>query len=292
MKTKLIAGAAGTSLLLAGLTVTATPASAAAPPVVTIAVSGDQATISQTTIRPGVVEFHVSDSFTVPGDQGGPEPVSIVRTDALDQVLATLPAVFSGDPSDPASMAAVAQGMRTVHALTTLYGGAQKGGVWQAWLPAGNYYVLGIQSAAMGMTKPVAFTVAGSPRSGRLHAVQAAFWASGPVGNNDFHFAQLGRQPVTWLSFRNAAKEIHFLDVTGVKPTTTNAAVRKALASNADPKFVTGPFFAFDVISPGVRVVIKQSLAPGKYLVDCFIPSETDGMPHALMGMWKLVVVR
>jgi hypothetical protein len=99
---------------------------------------------------------------------------------------------------------------------------------------------------------------------------------------------------VQWFAFRNAAHEIHFLSLTGVKMSATDEDVKAVFAGpgTSQPKWITGPNYNFDVISPGVRVAVKQSLAPGRYLVDCFIPSEADGMPHALMGMWKLVNVR
>ena len=136
------------------------------------------------------------------------------------------------------------------------------------------------------------FTVAGEPRQGALHATQATVRAIGPVGNNKWAFTQRGSQPIEWLRFANSAKELHFLDMSGVKPSTTPAMVRKALQSNGNPKFFTGQSLSFDVISPGVTVAIKGPVDAGRYLLDCFIPSETDGMPHALMGMWKLVDVK
>jgi hypothetical protein len=295
MKNRIVASAATLALTAAALVAAPSVAVAASDvPVVDIAVAGNQATISQNTMRPGVVEFHVGDTFTVPGENGGPDSISIVRTDQLDTVLALLPQVFAGDPSNPASLAAAAQGMRSIHALTTFYGGATKGGVWQVALPAGNYYALGVQSTAMGMAKPVPFTVAGQPRSAAVHAVQAAFWATGPVGENKWRFAQLGRQPVEWYAFRNNAQEIHFLNLSGVKASTTDGQVKGVFAApdGPPPKWFTGPNISFDVVSPGVRVAIKGPLAAGRYLVDCFIPSETDGMPHAIMGMWRLVNVR
>jgi hypothetical protein len=286
-------GAAALALISLGLVAVPGPAQAAgAVPVVDIAVSGDQATISQSSLTPGVVEFHVGKTFVIPGKQGGPDTISIVRTDQLDQVLSVLPAVFAGDPGDPASLAAAASAMRTVHALTTFFGGAQKGGVWQVNLPVGNYYALGVQSTAMGMAKAVPFTVSGAPHAGRLHATQLTIRPVGPVGKNRWTARQVGRQPVEWINFANAAHELHFLDMSGVAPTTTSSMVKKAFTSNGQPKFFTGPSINFDVVSPGVRVAIKQAVPPGRYLLDCFIPSESDGMPHALMGMWKLIDVR
>jgi hypothetical protein len=284
-------GAVALALLSLGLVSAPSPAQASGTiPVVDLAVSGTQVTMSQTTMRPGVVEFHVGETFIIPGDEGGPDAITIVRTDQLDQVLATLPAVFAGNPEDPASMAASAAGMAAIHAMTTWYGGSVKGGVWQANLPVGNYYALGVQSTAMGMAQAAAFTVAGAPRQGSLHATQLTVRAEGPVGANIWVTRQPG-MPVEWVNFANASHEIHFLEMAGVKPGTTGGMVRKAFLSQSQPKFITGPFVSFDVISPGVRVAIKQEVPRGRYLVDCFIPSEADGMPHALMGMWKLVSV-
>jgi hypothetical protein len=287
------------TLLAASLAVMTGPASAATsmtarPPVVQIAVSGNQATISQTTMRPGVVEFHVGRTFTIPGSDGGPDTMSIVRTDQLDQVLALLPSVFGGDPSDSVALAAAAQSIRTIHAITTWYGGAGKGGVWQANLAPGNYYALGVESTAMGLAKPVAFTVAGEPRPGVLHSTQATVRAVGPVGNNKWTFRRASDAPIEWLRFTNAARELHFMGLGGVASTTTNAQVKNALQGppGPPPKWFTGPDLSFDVISPGVSVAIKEDMPAGKYVVDCFMPSESDGMPHALMGMWKLFIVK
>jgi hypothetical protein len=292
MKKPLWAGAAALALLAAAAATVPTTAQAAGSiPIVTLAVAGDQATVSQATMRPGVVEFRVGKTFVVPGPQGGPDALTVVATDQLDVVLADLGAVFGGNPEDPASLTAAAAAMRDIHSISTWYGGAGPEGVWQVNLPAGTYTVFGVQSTAMGMAKPVTFTVAGAPRTAALHATQATFRAVGDVGSNKWTFRQAGDRPVEWITFANSAKELHFLDAFGVKPSTTSAMVRKAVASNAPPKFATGTGFHFDVISPGVRVAIKGELDAGTYVVDCFIPSESDGMPHAVMGMWKLITV-
>jgi hypothetical protein len=280
------------AIMVAAVAVPAIPAQAAgAIPQVDIAVSGLATTISQTTMRPGVVQFNVGPTFPIPDEAGGgTDTISIVRTDALDQVLAALPGAFGDDP------AAAAQTMRTVHALSTWYGGGHEGDAWQVYLPPGNYYALGVQSTVLAGAQPVQFTVAGQPRSAKIHAVQAALWATGPVGQNQFKFVQLGKKPVNWFAFRNAAHEIHFVDITPVAPKTNAADFQEALSSDpgnqGPPSWVRGEPFAFDVVSPGVRVAIKHTLAPGRYLADCFIPSETDGMPHALMGMYKFFTVK
>ena len=291
MKKPSLAGAAALALLATGLVAIPSTAQASGNvPVVKLAVAGNQATISQATMRPGVVEFQVGNTFKIPGPQGGPDPLTVLRTDQLDLILSTLPTVFS-QSDDPAAGAASAAAMRTIRAAGTFYGGGAKGMTWQVRLPAGNYTVMGVQSTAMGMAKAASFTVAGEPRPGAIHATQAAVRAVGAVGENRWTFSQPGDRVVEWLRFANAARELHFMDMSGVKPGTTDAMVKKALTSNKQPTFFTDVNLSFDVISPGVAVAIKGPIDAGDYLVDCFIPSEIDGMPHALMGMWKLVDV-
>ena len=296
MKNKLWVGAATLTLTAAGLVVLPSTAQAArpmapAPTVVTLSMQGDQAVVSPATVRPGVVEFHVASTFIVPGDEGGPDPLAVILTDNLAAIVGALPSVF-GDPSDPLAAAASAQAMRTIHGAGTFYGGGTKGTVWQVRLNPGSYSVLGAQSTAMGLAKPGSFTVEGAPRAGSLHATQATVRAVGPVGKNKWTFTQRGSRPVTWLRFTNRAHELHFMDMAGVKPGTSDADVKKAFQSDGNPTFFTNQGVSFDVVSPGVTVAIKAAVPPGRYLLTCFIPSETDGMPHSLMGMWKLVDVR
>jgi hypothetical protein len=289
MKNRIMASASALAIAMAGLALG--PANAASgPPVVRISAQGDQVVISQATMRPGIVEFRVGSTFVVPGPDGGPDQLAVVRTDQLPVVLEALKTVFA-DPEAPGAAAAAAQGMRTINGIATFYGGGGKGTTLQVGLPAGNYSVVGVPSAVFGLTKPATFTVAGERRAGALPATQATVRAVGPVGDNRWTFRQSG-EPVTWLRFANASKEIHFLDMAGVKPGTTTADVRKALSSPAEPKFFTGNGLVIEVVSPGVVVAVKGPVAPGGYLLTCFVPSESDGMPHALMGMWKVITVR
>jgi hypothetical protein len=289
MKHRIMASASALAIVVTGLTFV--PAHAASgPPVVRISAQGDQVVVSQATMRPGVVEFRVGPTFVVPGPDGGPDQLAVVRTDQLPLVLESLQTVFA-DPEAPGAAAAAAQGMRTINGAATFYGGGGKGTQLQVALPAGNYSVVGIPSAVFGLTKPATFTVAGEPRAGALPATQATVRAIGPVGDNRWTFRQSGA-PVRWLRFANASKEIHFLDMAGVKAGTTSADVRKAFTRPGEPKFFTGEGLVVEVISPGVVVAVKARVAPGGYLLTCFVPSESDGMPHALMGMWKLVSVR
>jgi hypothetical protein len=289
MKNRFMASASALAIAISGLAIL--PAHAASgPPVVRISAQDDQVVTSQATMRPGIVEFRVGSTFVVPGPDGGPDQLSVVRTDQLPLVLESLKSVFA-DTSTPEAAAAAAQGMRTINGVATFNGGGGPGTTWQVDLPEGNYSVVGIPSAVFGLTKPATFTVTGERRAGALPATEATVRAVGPVGDNRWTFRQSG-SPVKWLRFTNASKEIHFLDIAGVKRGTTSADVRKAFAGPGEPKFFTGEGITVEVVSPGVVIAVKGPLTPGRYLLTCFVPSESDGMPHAVMGMWKLVTVQ
>ncbi len=277
----------------AAVTLAVLPAPAASadpgPARLTLSVVGTQAQASAAQIRPGVVEVTIGRTFTIPGDEPQPDQLAIVRTSDLDYVLAQFGPIF-GDPTAPGAGAAAAQAMRNVRQASTWYGGGYKGTTYQVVLPVGTYYVLGIQSTTMGLAQPGTFTVAGERRRGTLHETSATITAASTSdGGNTWRTAGLAEVGNGWVRFVNRSKEIHFLSMSGVRPSTTNAQVRRALASPNPPPFLTGPDYTFEVISPNVRIAIKGPFKAGRYLVTCFVPSEVDGMPHAMMGMWKLV---
>ena len=45
------------------------------------------------------------------------------------------------------------------------------------------------------------------------------------------------------------------------------------------------------VVSPGKSQLFDYDLPAGKYFIACFWPDYFNGMPHFLMGMWKLVTL-
>src|SRR5262249_40486942 len=96
-----------------------------------------------------------------------------------------------------------------------------------------------------------------------------------------------------FMSTTNHAKEPHFDDLVHVKKSTTDQDAENYFNDPNAPQ--VPPFAAPDgaaaaagVVSPGHSFVWSYRLPKGKFLVACFWPSRTSGMPHALMGMWKL----
>jgi hypothetical protein len=91
----------------------------------------------------------------------------------------------------------------------------------------------------------------------------------------------------------NQADQPHFLVIQRVKDSTTNAMVRKSLAKggNGQPSWLLKATADSGVISPGTSQLMSYDLPAGKYFIACFWPDYFTGMPHFLMGMWKLVTI-
>jgi hypothetical protein len=102
------------------------------------------------------------------------------------------------------------------------------------------------------------------------------------------HLTAAGTVKVT-----NRADQPHFLVIQRVKDSTTNAKVRKFIASGGqgNPKWLLGAAAGSGVISPGTSQLLSYDVPSGKYFVACFWPDYFTGMPHFAMGMWKLVNV-
>jgi hypothetical protein len=101
----------------------------------------------------------------------------------------------------------------------------------------------------------------------------------------------------TW-SLRNADDTVHFMQLQPVKRGTTDAQVQSALMDVANQGTVgpladpNRPVVGSEVLSPGIRHAVHYDLPPGRYVLLCFIADESDGMPHALMGMHRVITLR
>ena len=146
---------------------------------------------------------------------------------------------------------------------------------------AGTYYVANLDKKTF-----TTLTVAGSAQKRAMPSKDGFINAeSTNSGGNKFvagkHNAAQG-----WMSTKNKAAEPHFVDIEQVKKGTKNSDITKFFNGEAKPPFVRGGASAeTGVISPGHRFVWAYNLKPATFVVMCFWPSKTDGMPHALMGM-------
>jgi hypothetical protein len=282
-RTKAIAAAASAALVVASVAVaTAGPADAATTHTVKVRMSDSAITFSgggastangMTMLHAGQYHFHV---VTGAGDH----VVQLVRFRSgytPQQAGADLPKAFSGD------VAAV----RRIDNGVVFRGGAEAKpkhpGDMVVNLKAAQYMAIDQNGNATAMLmvtgkapKPAAVAHSGS---------YTAFSYGWAVSR---HLPAAGTVKVS-----NQADQPHFLVIQRVKDSTTAATVRKSLASGGqgNPKWLLKATAESGVISPGTSQFVSYNLPAGKYFIACFWPDYFTGMPHFLMGMWKLVTI-
>ncbi|MGN6688523.1 MAG: hypothetical protein ACTHK1_13425 [Actinomycetales bacterium] len=95
-----------------------------------------------------------------------------------------------------------------------------------------------------------------------------------------------------WVLFKNLTDEPHFLVFQHVKPGTTARQVKAALAAPNEPDFILDGGGSTGVISANTAQYFHLYAPAGEYVMLCFWPSDENGMPHAMMGMWRIVTVK
>ncbi len=91
------------------------------------------------------------------------------------------------------------------------------------------------------------------------------------------------------VEFDNASTNSpHLMFLQHVKKGTTREQVIKALQSNGPGPMLPGGA-GIDVVSPGRTATLTYALRAGDYAVMCFFPDLKTGMPHAFMGMVRIV---
>lgn len=94
--------------------------------------------------------------------------------------------------------------------------------------------------------------------------------------------------------FFNRSDQPHFLVMQHVKEGVTRKMVDRAFSPSAhgNAPWVLRGSTDSGVISPNFGQMLHYDLPAGKYLIACFWPDDDTGMPHAFMGMWKLIHLR
>jgi hypothetical protein len=92
------------------------------------------------------------------------------------------------------------------------------------------------------------------------------------------------------INFTNKSTESpHFLILMHVQEGTTRKQVINSFQSNKPPTFILRGEFDTDALTTGQSMNIHVNLPPGEYVQMCFFPDPKTGMPHALMGMVRVV---
>ncbi len=275
LRIRALAAAGAVALTAAAGIVAAAPADAAAGAVPTVVVHMSSKSVSLSTghrVHAGRTIFKV---VTGKGDH----VLQIARLRngyTLQQAGSDLPKAFSGN-------------VKAVHRIDrniVFRGGAEtrpgKPGWFAVSLPAGHFVFIDQNSNALAMVTVFGKTPPRQavPTHGLITAYTYGFTA----------------QPQTiphkgWLQFRNRADQPHFVEFQHVKAGTTNAQIRRYFKHGAQgqPSFALPGSYGFGVLTQRQSAGQYINLAPGKYLIACFWPDFKTGMPHAFMGMWKLI---
>ena len=94
------------------------------------------------------------------------------------------------------------------------------------------------------------------------------------------------------ITFKNVSTNSpHFLDLQHVKQGTTRKQVIDFLNSGVqkEPSWGRQGQAGTDVVGEGQSQTLSYKLPKGEYVEWCFFPDLQTGMPHALMGMVRVV---
>lgn len=94
------------------------------------------------------------------------------------------------------------------------------------------------------------------------------------------------------LTLRNAATDSpHFLNLIQVKPGTTKKDIDDYFQSGSQdpPDFYVAEAGSTEVLSPGQSMTWDYRLPAGTYATLCWFPDPKTGMPHAMMGMTRVI---
>jgi hypothetical protein len=256
---------------------------------VSVVGDGTAVHIGHTTVHAGKISFKVSSTNSFSKGEGGSsismfQPKEGVK---LSTVFDDLREEFSSNP------ATAAKGTRDIVRDVQLFG---LGDVIPGYpevvtenLQHGTYYLMDTAKFnGTGQPKLTRLSVTGHARDGWLHSTV-------PVkATSDDRFVTPSYWPHrgTYL-FRNVSDTIHFMAIVPVKDGTTDKQVQAFLnsGSQGNPPFALpdNPTGGNDVVSPGGTIAVSYNLPRGTYVLLCFIADDATGMPHAVMGMHKVI---
>jgi hypothetical protein len=193
----------------------------------------------------------------------------------------------SQDNPTPAGLKALNRIVRR----TTFYGGLDSGGghttlSGSVVVPkAGTYYLLDDNNGPGGGGAPTKLHVTAKVGSRSTPAVSAhvrAVTAKRFRGSTNLPASGT-------IEFTNAATNSpHFLFLQHVKKGTTRKDVINGFQSNGPGPFLDGAL-GTDVVHMGKSMTLTYTLPAGDYAEVCFFPDLKTGMPHAFMGMVRIV---
>lgn len=277
LRTRAIAAMASFLALTGTSALAAAPADAlSSPPTITVTMTDQAITLSSgTSLHAGRVIFRV----VTPSGDHALQLAKLMPGYSLQQAGADLNASFGGN------VPAIKRVDKNIHFL----GGAETmnhhPGYFSETLYAGTYYLIDQNSSAM-----TTLHVYGTPTPRSWIANSSTITAY------NYGFGSASVLPhAGWTLFRDKSDEPHFVVMLHVKPGTTAKDVQAYIdsgMSDQTPSFGLPESTSSGVISPQDQILWHYNMPAGRYVLACFWPDDDSGMPHFVMGMWKIVDLR
>jgi hypothetical protein len=256
---------------------------------------GSVAHLDQTTIQSGSIRFAVSTTNRSTQGGGGSD-ITMFQPKAgvtLNRVLHDMQDEFSRDPAMAADVTREATQDARILGLADVIKGHPV--VVTEFLSPGTYYLADV--ASVMTSGPPALTTL-TVRPARANIEQDSDLASQVTVRATS--ADQFLTPRDWphqgtYTFKNVSDSLHFLTMQPVKPGTTDAQIQAYFDSSptGPPSFLLNgrPTAGNDVVTPGESLQLSYNLPRGTYALLCFVADDVTGMPHAMMGMHKVVVL-
>jgi hypothetical protein len=170
---------------------------------------------------------------------------------------------------------------------TTIIGGLAGGGTGTIVFPKPGAYTP-ISLGGRGLVTGKTLVVDGPTRSTKAPSTDGSIIGkNGPSWGGASHLPMKGR-----FAFKNKADEPHFVALQQVTEGTTTDQVLSYLQSGdeAPPPWGLQAGLETGTLSPGRSMTVDYDLPAGQYVVLCFFPDpKMGGMPHAMMGMLRMI---
>jgi len=257
---------------------------------VSVVGDGSHVKTAHSVLRAGRVTFSVRST-----NAGGESDITLFRPKpghTLSEVFAALGEEFSQDPKT------AAKGTRDLVRVVLTYGLADvspaRGALVTRSLRPGRYYLMDLgKPPQSGPPATTPLTV--KRHSGyRAAALRSHARATVRLTSAD-RFRVRGTMPAHGtVRVKNVSDTLHFMAMQRVKRGTTDRQIQKFFTSNGQgpAPFVQSPTMGAYVLTPGQSLKLTYRLHRGTYVLMCFVADDKTGMPHAFMGMHKVVHLR
>jgi hypothetical protein len=261
--------------------------------VVDVSGNGSAVHLDRSHLHAGSIRFRVHTTNPSTPDGGGSQVTMFKPKNGatVQKVLADAAEEFGGNP---------AQGTRDLTHDATFYGLADVVASTPVTvtetLSPGTYYLLDLASPPTSGPPAVTPLTVDDHRAGIEQDSDLRSQVTVKAVEPDRFVA-----PRSWprrgtFTFTNRSDTLHFVSIEPVKPGTTDKQVQAYFDSGSQqppPFLLEGrPTAGSDVISPGRSLQLTYSLPKGTYVLLCFVADDETGMPHAMMGMHEVVVLR